>query len=48
MEGPGIAAAASFPCGPIMPGEIWNFQGYYRDPAGPCGAGFNFSNSLYP
>ena len=30
--------------GHIVPGATWNFQGWYRDPAGPCGTGFNLTN----
>lgn len=32
--------------GEITPGSIWNFQVWYRDPAGPGGTGFNASNAL--
>jgi len=39
-EGPGIAAAKG-----INPGETWNFQGWFRDPAGPCGNGSNTTNA---
>lgn len=47
--GPGLVAftCATFPpafC--IIPGSIWNFQCWYRDPGGPCGASFNFSNAI--
>ena len=50
LEGPGIVAfsLANFPsAGHIMPGQTWYFQGWYRDPNGPCGFGsFNLSNAL--
>ncbi len=39
--GPGIIGAGA----PIAPFSIWNFQGWYRDPVGPCGTGFNLSNA---
>jgi len=46
-QGPGIVAqSASFSCGPIEAGDVWKFQAYYRDPAGPCGSGFNLSNAV--
>lgn len=47
--GPGIVAdsCASFPAsGCIGAGDTWNFQLWYRDPAGPCGGGFNWSNGI--
>ncbi len=46
--GPGIAARSqSFPAnGRIDAGETWYFQGWYRDPMGPCGSAFNLSNAL--
>jgi hypothetical protein len=47
--GPGLVATscASFPpAGCITAGATWNFQVWYRDPAGPCGAGFNWSNGI--
>ncbi len=34
------------PTGRIQPGSVWNFQCWYRDPAGPCGAGTNVTNAL--
>ena len=27
-------------------GEVKHYQFWYRDPTGPCGAGFNLSNGL--
>jgi hypothetical protein len=47
--GPGIAAhsAANFGLfGSISTGQQWNFQGWFRDPLGPCGSTFNLSNGL--
>ncbi len=45
--GPGIAAStASLGSGAIDPGESWHFQLWYRDPSGPCGSGFNLSNTI--
>lgn len=32
--------------GQIAAGGIWNFQYWYRDPAGPGGTGFNASNAM--
>ena len=47
--GPGLIAHghASFPAGGhIDAGETWNFQGWFRDPTGPCGSGFNLTNGV--
>ena len=47
--GPGIVsdACASFPAqGCIIIGSTWNFQTWYRDPAGPCGNFSNISNAV--
>ncbi|MDG2142179.1 MAG: hypothetical protein P8N31_01355, partial [Planctomycetota bacterium] len=47
--GPGIAANACSifnPSGCITPGDTWYLQAWYRDPMGPCGGGFNFSNAV--
>jgi hypothetical protein len=47
--GPGIIAysCGTFtPNGCIQPGFTWNFQTWYRDPFGPCGATFNFSSAV--
>jgi hypothetical protein len=49
IEGPGIVAysTANFPVSAhITAGQTWHFQGWYRDPNGPCGSGFNLSNAL--
>ena len=47
--GPGIVAgscSAFPPAGCIASGDTWNFQAWYRDPSGPCGSQFNFSNGF--
>ncbi len=47
--GPGIVTYSqlNFPtAGQIQAGQIWNFQGWYRDPSGPCGKGFNLTNAV--
>ncbi len=47
--GPGIVTYSqlNFPAaGQIQPGQIWNFQGWFRDPTGPCGKGFNLTNGV--
>jgi len=38
-------AGANHP-GSLVPGETWNFQGWFRDQQGPCGSGSNVSNAL--
>lgn len=30
----------------ITAGSTWRFQAWYRDPAGPCGSGFNVSSAV--
>jgi len=32
--------------GAATPGSSWNYQLWFRDPAGPGGAGFNLSDAL--
>ena len=47
--GPGLAATtlASFPAvNWIVPGAVFGFQSWYRDPIGPCGNGSNLSNAV--
>lgn len=40
-------AAAHFgPGGQVLPGAAWNYQGWYRDPLGPCASSFNLSNGV--
>ena len=48
VQGPGMVAysVANFgPAGVIVPGSTWSFQGWFRDPPGPCGNSFNLSNA---
>jgi hypothetical protein len=47
--GPGIAQFSHdhlAPSGVIQAGFTWHFQAWYRNPSGPCGSGFNTSNSF--
>lgn len=47
--GPGIAEFANSTFGVpdlIAPGTFWAFQGWYRDPAGPCGATVNTTEAF--
>ncbi len=42
-----VAQAQAFaPPGQLQPGSTWNFQCWYRDPAGPCSAGTNLTNAV--
>ena len=45
-EGTGLAADATAIGCPIIAGDTWYFQAWYRDPFGPCGNGSNFSNAM--
>jgi WD40 repeat protein len=46
--GPGIVgfADANFELGLISAGELWNFQGWFRDAAGPCGSTVNTTQAF--
>jgi len=46
--GPGIALRSQgfAAAGRIDAGETWYFQGWFRDPTGPCGTAFNLTNGL--
>ena len=47
--GPGIVNYACTNLPPvfcIVAFQTWRFQCWYRDPLGPCGNGFNFSNAI--
>lgn len=48
MRGPGLVLRSQLfpPLGRIQSGQTWNFQFWYRDNQGPCGAGTNFSNGV--
>lgn len=43
---PLFRAETTSPAGPPQAGETWYMQAWYRDPSGPCGAGFNLTNAL--
>ena len=49
VEGPDLVAHASQNFGtggtPVV-GATWFFQGWFRDPGGPCGSGFNLTPGL--
>ncbi len=46
QEGPIVGVAGSlFAPNPIVAGSTWHFQGWFRDPSGPCGSSFNLSNA---
>ena len=42
----GYSSLAFGVAGTITPGSSWSFQGWYRDPFGPCGSGFNLTHAL--
>ncbi|MFT7678274.1 MAG: hypothetical protein ACI8QC_002260 [Planctomycetota bacterium] len=42
----GISQSAFGPLGQVASGATWNYQAWYRDPFGPCGATFNTTNAL--
>lgn len=44
--GPSEVASLPVASGVFTVGSTWHFQGWFRDPTGPCGAGFNTSNAL--
>jgi hypothetical protein len=48
MRGPGLVLQSqNLPTlGRIQSGQTWNFQFWYRDNQGPCGAGTNYSNGV--
>jgi hypothetical protein len=48
MRGPGLVAQSQgfHTNGRIQAGEVWNFQVWYRDLAGPCGHLSNYSNGV--
>ena len=41
-----IDQAGIISLGGFAAGETRYLQGWYRDPAGPCGGGFNFTNAM--
>jgi len=44
--GPGLVGSSLGTACPILLGDTWYFQGWYRDPGGACGSGFNLSNAV--
>ncbi len=50
LLGPGevvsIAQGTFGPPGQLFIGATWHYQAWYRDPFGPCGQTFNFTNGL--
>lgn len=45
-QGTGIVATSATILCPILPGDVWHFQSWYRDPGSPCGFGSNLSNAM--
>jgi hypothetical protein len=43
-QGPGNVAQSSTSAAPILAGQTWNFQCYYRDLLSPCNNKVNISN----
>ena len=39
--GPGLGAQGGWGAG-----DVRRFQGWYRDPTGPCGSGFSLTNGV--
>jgi hypothetical protein len=48
LHGPGLVATSQAlpPAARIQAGQTWNYQVWYRDPAGPCAHGTNLSNGV--
>ena len=47
--GPGLINYANThlpPLGHVAPGSSFHFQGWFRDPFGPCGTGKNLTNAM--
>jgi plastocyanin len=44
LQGPGIVAATQAGAAPILAGQTWNFQCYYRDSVSLCNHSINISN----
>jgi len=46
--GPNVVGLSQLlpPGGQIAAGQTWNFQAWFRDPAGPCGNGSNLTNGV--
>ena len=44
--GPGLVAASLSTTCPIFAGSTYHYQGWYRNPGGPCATGHNLSNAV--